>query len=460
MKEFFIKIKNNRIVKNSLILINGTIISQIINIILSPIMSRLYDPAEFGKYSTITAIVVLTTIIANGKYDLAIMNSEDDEKQRKATYYGAMIISVITTLIILLFGGIIVLHTDILNSYTMIDIVLIAIFTFFASNNSIVNIWLNKTGYYKQISKNRILYAIVHAILVIVFGIIETGYLGIALSVLVAYISQFVYVYSFLYRKTNFKEYHYNVEDVKEQLHKHIKFPKFQMPALLLNNASTQLPVILFNSLYNSTISGWYSMTVKIINLPMTVIGSTIGEIYFKEASEIKAKGEEKRLSEFTYNTFKKLLLIGILPMGVLFAYGDILFEFVLGEQWKMAGVYAMFLAPWYFIVFVTSPFTHLFAILNKQNKNLVLNIIMLLSRVITIVLGYLIFKEQSTYTVFIFAVVGFFIWVATNGYLFKLVNISYKKSIINTICIFFIVCAVCVLTRVIGMQIIGGEVW
>lgn len=351
-------------------------------------------------------------------------------------------------------------YTNIFNSYTVLDMIIIAIFTLFASNNSIINIWLNKSGHYKQISKNRVIYSLIQAIGIIACGFLKMEYIGIVTSVLLAYIGQFIYTYSFLYTKTDFRKYGYNKNDVIEQLKKHIKFPKFQMPSLLLNNASTQMPVILFNNLYNSTISGWYSMTVKIINLPMSVIGSAIGEIYFKEASEISAKGDKKRLSEFTYNTFKKLLLIGIIPMGVICAYGDILFEFVLGEQWRMAGVYAMFLAPWYFMVFVTSPFTHLFTVLNQQNKNLILNIIMLLSRVITIVVGFLIFKEQSIYTILIFAIVGFFIWVFTNGYLFKLVDIPYKKSITSTIVIFLGACIIFGLTRVLIMSLIGGKSW
>lgn len=356
----------------------------------------------------------------------------------------------------------ILLHgfTNLIPSYTLIDIVLITIFTFFASNNSVINIWLNKSGHYKQISKNRILYSAVNAIGIVALGALKIGYMGIIISVLLAYIVQMLYVYNFLYKNTNFKQYKYNRKEVKEQLKKHIKFPKFQLPASLLNNSSTQLPIILFTTFYNSTISGWYSMTVKIINLPMAIVGNTIGEVYFKEASEINAKGNKKRLSEFTYSTFKKLLLIGILPMGLLFAYGDILFEFVLGEQWKMAGIYAMFLAPWYFIVFVTSPFTYLFTILSKQNKNLVLNIIMLLSRVIAIIGGYFLFGEESTYTVLLFAVVGFIIWTLTNGYLFKLVDIPYKKSVLNTVGIFLLACLVFGLSRVIYMKITGGTIW
>lgn len=450
MNKFIKQILENKIVKNSLILINGTIISQIINVILSPFMSRLYSPEDFGKYSTISAIVVLIAVIANGKYDLAIMDAKDNEKERKATYFGGMLLTIITCISVVLIGGILLNFTDILNDYTFIDIIIIAVFTFFTSNNSIVNIWLNKTGHYKQISKNRILYSVIHATGIIILGLLHFSYIGIILSVLAAYFAQFIYVYFFLYRKTNFKEYKFVWKDVTYQLKKHIKFPKYQMPSLLLNNASTQMPVILFNKFFSSAVSGWYSMTIKVINLPMSVVGSAIGEVYFKEASEIQASNNKKRLSEFTYKTFRKLLLIGIIPMGILFAYGDVLFSFVLGEQWRMAGVYAMFLSPWYFIVFVTSPFTHLFAVLNKQNKNLILNILMLLSRVIAIIGGYLIFGTESIYTVLVFAIVGFIIWTLTNGYLFKLVDIPYRKSVLSTICIFIIACVVCYIPRLI----------
>ena len=438
---------NNQILKNSLVLINGTIISQIINAIMSPFMSRLYSPEDFGKYSTLTAIILIVTVIANGKYDLAIMDSKDNDKERKATYYGGMLLTISSCLVILLFGGMLAIFNCI--NYSLLDIIAIATFTFFSSNNSIINIWLNKNGLYKQISRNRIIYSSVNFFGVILFGILKLGYLGIVFSVFMAHLIQFIYVYYFLYKKTRFCEYKYNRQETIQQLKKHINFPKFQMPALLLNSASTQVPVLLFNSFLGNAVSGWYSMTVKVINLPMTIVGSAIGDVFFKEASEIYSKSKE-RLKTFTYNTFNKMRWIGLIPMCALVGYGDILFSFVLGSDWQMAGIYSRILAPWYYMTFITSPFTHLFTVLNKQNKNLVVNIIMLSSRVISIALGFFIWGTKSIYTITLFSLVGFVIWIILNGYLFKQVGISYRNSVIKTTIIFIIVSLISILPRLI----------
>ena len=410
-------------------------------------MSRLYSPEDFGKYSALTAIILIVTVIVNGKYDLAIMDSKDNSRERKATYYAGMILTIISCLIIIVLGGILLLLSYI--NYSIFDIIVIATFAFFSSNNSIINIWLNKNGLYKQISRNRIIYSAVNFLGIILFGIFRLGYLGIVFSVFLAYFTQFIYVYYFLYKKTRFYEYKYDRKEMAQQLKKHINFPKFQMPALLLNTASTQVPVLLFNNFFGNVVSGWYSMTVKVINLPMTIVGTAIGDIFFKEASEIYAENKD-RLTKFTYNIFNRMRIIGLIPMCMLVGYGDILFSFILGIDWKMAGTYSRILAPWYYMTFITSPFTHLFTVLNKQNKNLMVNIIMLLSRIVSIALGFFIWKSESIYTITLFSIVGFIIWVVLNGYLFKKVNIPYINSVIKTTVIFIVTCVICILPRII----------
>ena len=102
--ELLKKIQKNKLLKNSLLLINGTIISQAINILISPILSRVYSPSDFGAFSNINAIVLICIVIANGKYDLAIMNSADNEKKCKATYYLAMSITILFCSMIIIGG--------------------------------------------------------------------------------------------------------------------------------------------------------------------------------------------------------------------------------------------------------------------------------------------------------------------------------------------------------------------
>ena len=56
-----------------LTLMTGTTIAQAIHIAISPILTRIYTPKDFGVYALFTAITAIFGSIANGLYELAIM---------------------------------------------------------------------------------------------------------------------------------------------------------------------------------------------------------------------------------------------------------------------------------------------------------------------------------------------------------------------------------------------------
>ena len=65
--------------KNVLTLVSGTAIAQIIPIAISPVLTRIYTPEEFGIYAIFTSIVIIFSVISNGRYELAIVLPEKDE---------------------------------------------------------------------------------------------------------------------------------------------------------------------------------------------------------------------------------------------------------------------------------------------------------------------------------------------------------------------------------------------
>jgi len=65
--------------KNVLVLMTGTTIAQAIPIAISPILTRLYSPEDFGVFALFVAITSVFGSVANGRYDLAIMLPKKDE---------------------------------------------------------------------------------------------------------------------------------------------------------------------------------------------------------------------------------------------------------------------------------------------------------------------------------------------------------------------------------------------
>lgn len=419
----------NDFLNNSLIMLNGTVISQILNLVMTPFMSRLYSPTDYGKYAVISSLTLIFSVVASGKYDLAIMQ-ENNSKKRKDIYNLAMLFTLGFSSLIFIVG----IGAKILNIGNLLfsDYFVLSFFVFFTTSNSIINLWLNSEGHFKQISKNRILYSLSNLIGIIIFGIIQLGYKGIIYASLIAYLLQFVYVYRYLLRQTAYHKGRFNKTNMIEQLKKYKNFPLYQMPALLLNSASSNLPVLLFTRFLGETTSGYYSMTIKVINLPMSLIGNAVGEVYYNKATQYRQ--DKKKLAKLTWTIYTKFVVLGSCGMAILTSFGDVLFSFVLGSQWEMAGEYARILSPWYFMVFITSPFSYLFAILDKQKENLFLNIIMLFSRVVTIIVGVAVFIDNHMKIMILFSCSGTLLWLWVNCYILNLSGIQKYKSFLYSI--------------------------
>ncbi|MGA3015050.1 MAG: hypothetical protein ABSD71_13570, partial [Bacteroidales bacterium] len=58
--------------RNTVILVFGTGVAQMIPILLQPILRRVYAPADFGAFAVYFSMIGILVVIANFRYDLAI----------------------------------------------------------------------------------------------------------------------------------------------------------------------------------------------------------------------------------------------------------------------------------------------------------------------------------------------------------------------------------------------------
>ena len=62
-----------KFVINVVTLMTGTIISQAIMLGVSPILTRIYSPTEFGLFAIYMSIVSLFSVIATGRYEMSVL---------------------------------------------------------------------------------------------------------------------------------------------------------------------------------------------------------------------------------------------------------------------------------------------------------------------------------------------------------------------------------------------------
>ncbi len=164
---------------------------------------------------------------------------------------------------------------------------------------------------------------------------------------------------------------------MKRMAKRYIKFPLYSAPSNYVYNAGTQLPVIFLTSLFGSTVVGLFGLANSIVNMPASLIGTSVAQVFYAEAANI-GKNDPGKLKSLSMKLVKKLSIVGLVPLFILLLFGPDLFTLVFGSQWHQAGVYARILSVMVYFHFIITPVGRILEILEKQREGLILNIIRL----------------------------------------------------------------------------------
>ena len=405
--------------RNVLTLMIGTTIAQAIPIAISPILTRIYTPEDFGLLSLFIAITSIFGSIANGRYELAIMLPKKDEDAINIFALGFIITSSISLILLVL----VVLFNDYFtkllgNKQISVWLYFIPIAVFFTGLYNILNYFNNRKKQYKDLAKATIIKSIVTAIVQLSVGFLKSGVTGLIGGQL---ISQFFANTKLLKNILKDKVLLSNISKVKIiALAKRYKdFPKFSMWAVLANTLSHNLTNILISSFYSIGTLGFYSLVQRVLGIPSSLIGNSIGQVFFKEAS--KEKQERGNVKNIFKNTIKKLIFTGLPIFGILFFIIEDLFAFVFGEEWRIAGIYAKILIPFYAIRFVVSPISVLNQVYLKNKLGLKWQLGLLLLQVAIVYTGnmlninfiylvYLLSGSASMYFIFYLYLINLYV--------------------------------------------------
>lgn len=169
---------------------------------------------------------------------------------------------------------------------------------------------------------------------------------------------------------------------VKEVAFKHKKQFYFSTPALLANSLSYSIITIFIEMLYGMTQVGFYSISVRLLGLPLALIGGNVSKVFLEQASA--EYNEHKHFSYSFKKTFILLLIIAIPMVLVLTLLATPICTFVFGKEWAVAGKYIAILAPMFGIRFITSAMSPAFVIINRQGLELILQMVFLVCGVLS----------------------------------------------------------------------------
>ncbi len=353
--------------KNVLTLMTGTTIAQAIPIAISPILTRIYTPEDFGVFALFIAITAIFGSIANGRYELAIMLPKKDEDAINIFALGFIItcfISLILLILVLVFND---YFTKLLgNEEISFWLYFVPIAVFFTGIWNILNYFNNRRKQYKDLRNSTIIKSIVLAAIQLSVGFLKSGVTGLISGQI---ISQLFANTKLLKNIIKDKLFISKISRIRmlALLKKYKKFPMYSLPSTLADTSSQQLPYLVIPTIFSLTISGYFSFAKKIINLPSSLISSSISQVFYQ--SMVNAKNERYRLEILLFKTLKKLVLIALPTTLFLYFSTPYIFPFVFGENWTISGEIAQYLSLIFFITFIVSPLSISFSVTMELEK-------------------------------------------------------------------------------------------
>lgn len=399
-------------------LVSGQAAAQIITIIMTPFIARLFVPEDFGVAALFISIVTILSVPATFRFELAVLLPEKDNNA---------IMLIILSFFIVIFSCMLVL--SVVTLMQMMNLVpawlipmemwvwLIPVALFFIASIKIVEGWLTRKKKYKIMAVTDVGQALTTTGSRMVFGLLAgTSVWGLLFGYVAGLIFKFIAQFRYVFTTVSEVKCEFDKSKLVDIGKQYSDFPVYNMPSGLIRTFAQNIPVIMFGVYFGPAIVGLYAMANRLFRMPVNILSRAIRRVYLQKLTELKNAGYCLRPS-YLKMTFW-LALFTVMPTFFLWVVGSDLLVLFLGDNWLEAGRFLEILVPWLFTIIVATPATAIIVVCRKQHIWLRYNIIVTIIQFSGFIIAHH-FWANAEYALIIFVATGIFanIYIMLYGY-------------------------------------------
>ncbi|MGI6328042.1 MAG: lipopolysaccharide biosynthesis protein [Dethiobacteria bacterium] len=361
-------LQRNPYYRHVLILTSGTAFSQLLLVLASPLLTRIYTPGDFGLLSVYISIIEIFALLSSLKYEYAVPLARDEAGAANllALCFGILLSVCFFATLCLWFTHSFLFHllkVPGLEEYFW----LFPVSLFGMGSLKILHYWAMRTKKFVPIARAKIRQSMGMIGIQIVTGFLGQGTFGLVLGDALGRLGgSGKLTYDFIKENLDVLKTNVSPPGIRQVAFRYKKFPLILTGSSLINEFAVHLPVVLLTLAYGPQVVGLFVLVQRITGLPLTLIGESINDVFMAEASSL-LKDNPGRISKLYWDTFKHLLLLSI-PFFLMVAFiAPWVFMFVFGQQWTEAGAYLRILTPMYLLQFVSIPVSATLLVFERQ---------------------------------------------------------------------------------------------
>jgi O-antigen/teichoic acid export membrane protein len=351
-------------------LASGTAVGQAAVVLASPVISRLYAPAEIGAFGLVTSFVAFASVFVGLRLEMAIIDAANDEQADSLLRLGLLTcvpMSALAAALILLMRA-----QNWLAFGQLPPLVSIAAFVLLVVTGafSALRFWHVRRRAFADISAAVAGQGFGRALLPAAFGLIPgVGLFGLIFGEIGGRMVGIWRLIRGAWPSLVTAHAASAAEHIGQALWRHRRFPLMLVPSSGLDALAAALPLPLIAQLFGLQAAGEFALVLRIASAPSALLATSVADVFH---ARLSARHVDDDVRTLLASSTQLMLLVSIaiyLPAAILSPW---LFKFIFGARWEHAGWVMMALSPLLAASLVVSPLSRLLVFAGRLELKLV----------------------------------------------------------------------------------------
>lgn len=329
----------------------GSALGQFVVLAATPLLSRIYSPAEFGEYAAFLAMCGVFLAVACLRYDAALNASGDEEAAR--IFHVACLAAAVTAALVFLFawsgwgGGLLerVIGRHVAASWVAAAALVCGIYQ--ATSSMAI-----RRGLFGWSSLLRAGQPVMFSISAVVLPI---GLIG---SCLLGFLTALPLAAGFGIGGRP------GSRAVVAAAWRFREFPMMSLPTSILDALSLAIPVWFISSQYSTMDAGNFAQVQRLLGAPLLLLAMATGQVFLKRAGDMVRAGEPVR-------AFQRRIVLSLVGATCVLAIAIALFfspllSWLLGQNWRTDTAFLLLVFAPIAIRSCVSPVTGIFIVCKR----------------------------------------------------------------------------------------------
>jgi O-antigen/teichoic acid export membrane protein len=423
------RLSSRPFLKNVWVMLTGTAAGQLVSLLLSPALTRIYSPQQFGVLSVYTALLTILVVVASLRYELTIpMAANDEDAINLVALCGCVLAA--TTFVVAAAAFAFpedalerLWPTPINSAYVFVYRGLFVV-GFLCLGGYYIALYLGtRGGAYHAIARTRLYQGVVGPTSQIGFGLVGAGAPGLLAGSILGQSAGTLGLFHRLLRRDPALMDKVSWTRMAALARRYRRFPLIASWAALIDSAGgSQLLYLLVTMTYSARIAGFIFLAERVVARPLSMVGTSILQVFMGEAGRT-AREDPPRLKQRFFQVVNRQFWLALAWIGTANLMAALVFPKVFGAEWGDAVVYLQAMSVGYLAQAIVLPVFHTLQILEKQ----VLAAVWQVGRLVLVATTFTVarrYEVPSTITVFSYSAVQAVSCVA----LLLLMTVSIQK--------------------------------